>query len=58
MLRIRIRDLDENDIASFLESKYQMETSISQKLGQSLTGASIANLLMLGDLVENRNNPN
>lgn len=53
-----VRDLNEEDICTFLESKYQMDPSLCKKLGLSLKGASLSSLLMLGDMVENRNNLN
>lgn len=56
--RIRVKDLDQNDIATLLESKYQLDQSIGAKIGQSLKGISISNLLMLSDLVESKNNLN
>lgn len=53
-----MKDLDENDIAALLESKYQLDPSNCSKIGQKLKGISISNLLMLGDLVENKSNLN
>jgi len=56
--RIRVKDLDQNDVATLLESKYQLDQGICAKIGQSLKGISISNLLMLSDLVESKNNLN
>lgn len=53
-----MRDLDENDIATLLESKYLLDQSTCAKIGQALKGISISNLLMLADLVENKTNLN
>jgi len=55
---IRVRDLDENDIATLLESKYLLDQGTCVKIGQKLKGISISNLLMLADLVENKTNLN
>lgn len=51
-----MRDLNENDIATLLESKYSLDQSTCSKIGQALKGISISNLLMLADLVENKIN--
>lgn len=53
-----MKDLDENDIATLLESKYFLDQSACTKIGQVLKGISISNLLMLADLVENKTNLN